>query len=233
LTTTVRVIDRVHRNTANGGALALPTGPTSFTEVLVRVIRVRNRAHRRHAFLTNETQLTGTQTDLGVATVTTNKLNIRASRPCDLTTLTGLHLDIVDDRTDWHARERHCVAWTNIDLGTGDDLITHGQALRRKNIVQLTVFVLYQRDKGRAVRVIFDPFDGRGHIPLPSFEIDNPVKLLRAPANPTRRDPARVIPATLFRQTLRQSLLGATFIKISAVDQHQPSLARRRRLILF
>src|SRR3954449_6427013 len=46
LTTTVRVVDRVHRDTADGGALALPTHPAGLAPVDVRLFGVADLADR-------------------------------------------------------------------------------------------------------------------------------------------------------------------------------------------
>src|SRR5690348_11533901 len=48
-TTAVRVVDRVLRDAAGQRALAHPTRAAGLAEVLVLVVRVRNRANRRHA----------------------------------------------------------------------------------------------------------------------------------------------------------------------------------------
>jgi len=124
LTTTMRVIDRVHDDAANGRTLAQVAVTARFTQVDVLLIRVRDSADRRHALGTDDTQLTGRELQLSVALVTTDQLGVGPSGTGDLTAFARLHLDIVDDRTDRHVRHRHCIARLHVDLVAGFDLVT-------------------------------------------------------------------------------------------------------------
>ena len=70
-TTTVWVVDRVHRDTAHGWADALVTVTTGFTDVLVAVVGVGHGTDGGHAFLTDQTQFTRRQADLRIAAIAT------------------------------------------------------------------------------------------------------------------------------------------------------------------
>ena len=79
LTTTVRVIERVHDNTTNRRTLTEVALTTCFTEVLVHVVRVRNRTNRCKAAVHNHAEFTGRQFDLSVAISATDELSVSAS----------------------------------------------------------------------------------------------------------------------------------------------------------
>src|SRR6187200_1789054 len=61
LATTVRVVDRVHHDTADGGALALPAHAAGLAPVDVRLLGVADLADRRAAAHVDEAHLTGRQ----------------------------------------------------------------------------------------------------------------------------------------------------------------------------
>src|SRR5690606_34426747 len=179
LTTTMRVVDRVHGDTAHTRTDALVTVAASFTKVLVRVVRVRHGADGRHAFLTHHAQFARGQADLGIATVAADELGVGAGRTGQLAALAGLQLDVVNDGTDRHTAERHGVAGLDVHFIAGDDLVAHSQTLRSDDVGLLTVFIFDQRDEGGTVGVVFDPLDGRRNIKFSAPEIDDAIETLR------------------------------------------------------
>mmetsp|Transcript_22421 Transcript_22421/g.36118 ORF Transcript_22421/g.36118 Transcript_22421/m.36118 type:complete len:392 (-) Transcript_22421:134-1309(-) len=230
-TTTVGVVDRVHDDTANTWADALVTHAAGFTVVLVRVVWVGHGTNGGHAFLTDQAQFARRQADLSVATIAAHELGIGASGTRDLTTLAGLQLDVVDDCPDGHAAEGHGVSGLDVGLLAGDDAVTDGQTLWGQDIGLLAIFVIDEGDERGPVGVIFDAFDGRRHIHFVPLEIDDPIEAFRAPACAAHRDPSGVVPSARLGQTLRKGFDRAAFPKLRTVDQYQPTLARRRRLI--
>src|SRR6185437_11143603 len=66
LTTAVRVVDRVHHDTADGGALALPPHAARLAPVDVGLLGVADLAHRRTAAHVDAADLTGGHTQRGV-----------------------------------------------------------------------------------------------------------------------------------------------------------------------
>src|SRR5690606_31822367 len=267
----VGVVDGVHGHTADRRANAHVTLAAGLAEVLVRMVGVRDRAHRRHAFLADHAKLARREADLRVAAVTADELRVGAGGarqfaalarlqldvvgdPTDrharerhrvarhdvgrgagsalqLAALAGLQLDGVDDRTDRHAQERHRVARLDVGLGAGDDIVARGDALRRQDIGLLAVLILHQRDEGGPVRIVFDPLDRRRNVELATLEIHDPVETLRAPAFVPHRDASGVVPAAGLDEALGEGLDRTTFPKLRTVDQNQPTLARRRRLV--
>jgi hypothetical protein len=145
------VIDRVHRDTADARTLAHVADAAGLAEVLVGVVGVRHRADGGHAFLAHHAQLARRQADLGVAAVTADELGIGARGACDLAALAGLQLDVVDDRADGHARERHRVARLDVGLGRGHDAVADGETLGRQDIGLFAILVTDERDEGGPV----------------------------------------------------------------------------------
>src|ERR1700722_5324851 len=205
-TTTMRVVDRVHRRTAVMRLAAHPTAATGLADLLVLVVGVRHRADRRHAFGAHHAQLAGHQLDLRIATVLADQLREGAGRTGHLAAGADLELDIMDDRAHGNGRKRHRIARLDVHARTGDDLIADLQALRRQNVGQLAIGIFDQRDEGGAVRVIFQTLDRRGNIVLAALEVDQTVSLLVSTAAETAGDAAKIVAATGRGLTFGQAL---------------------------
>src|SRR5690606_26983734 len=83
-TTTMRVVDRVHRDAADGRALAQPAVAAGLAERNVGVIGVGNRPDGCQAFAADDAGLTRAQPELRIALIATDQLGIGASRAGDL-----------------------------------------------------------------------------------------------------------------------------------------------------
>jgi len=119
LTTTMRVIDRVHGNTADVRAEAQPTGTTSLTEADVLLVGIRHGADGGHAFATDHPQLAGSETQLSVALVLTDQLDVGAGGASHLATLASLQLDIMNNGAHRNILQRQGIARLNVDALAG------------------------------------------------------------------------------------------------------------------
>src|SRR5690606_8485878 len=138
-TAAVRVVDRVLGDTAGERLDAHPAAATGLAQVLVLVVGVRHRANRTHAVRPQVTLLARIEANDHQAAVTTDELDVGARRTGDLAALARLHLDVVADRADRHLAEQHGVARFGVGLLAGDDLVAHGQTLRRQDVGQLAI----------------------------------------------------------------------------------------------
>src|ERR1700722_6992413 len=84
LTTTVRVVDRVHDNTTDGRALALPPHTTGLAPVDVRLLSVAHHAHCCAAADVYPADLTAGHAQRRVAALLAEQLNARPGRTCQL-----------------------------------------------------------------------------------------------------------------------------------------------------
>ena len=82
------------------------------------------------------------------------------------------------------------------------------EALRRNDVGQLAVFILDQRDEGRAVRIVFEALDDARDTVLVPLEVDDPVMLLVAATAMTGGDPAQVVAPAALGQGLQEASLG-------------------------
>src|SRR5688572_2775058 len=142
LAAAVRVVDRVLGDAAGQRALAHPAGAAGLGEILVLVVRVRDRADRAHAVRADVALLARVQADDDHAAVATDDLDVDRKRTGDLAALARLHLDIVDDGADRHLAELHRVARLHVDLAAGNDVVAGAEPLRRDDVGELAVLIL-------------------------------------------------------------------------------------------
>src|SRR6202023_2390582 len=96
----VRMVDRVHGDTAVMGLAAEPAVAAGLADRDVHVVRGRHRADGAGAAAVNQALLAGVQPDDHVVMVTADELGIGAGGTRELTALADLQLHIVDDGAD-------------------------------------------------------------------------------------------------------------------------------------
>src|SRR5690606_13269117 len=70
-----------------------------------------------------------------------------------------------------------------------------------------------------------------GQVPLAALEVHHAVEALGPAALVAHGDPSGVVAAAMALQTLGEGFDRPAFPQLRTVDQNQPALARRRRLI--
>src|SRR5579859_1740181 len=226
----MRMVDRVHRHAAVMRLATQPARPAGLAKIDVLLIRVGHGTDGRHAFGAHDANLARRQAELGVALILADQLDIGTGGTGDLTALADLHLDIVDHGADRDVLQRQRVAWLDVDLLTGHDLVAGSQTLRGQDVSQLAVLIFDEGDEGGAVRVIFQTLDRRHHIKLVTLEIDDAVVALVPTTTEPDRDATQIVTAAVLAQTFGQRLLGLALPQSGPVDDDQLTLARRGRL---
>src|SRR5690606_37528907 len=229
-TATMRVIDRVHCNAANVRTLATPYRTTGLTVVDVAVVRVGHCADRSETGTWNQTLFTGVEAQNSHALIATDQLSIGASRTSNLTALARLQFDVVNNRTNRHRSERHCVARLHVNRIACNDLVANSETLRSQDVCQFTVFVTDQRDERSTVRIVFQAFDSADNVKLAALEIDETVRTLVTTALKANSDTTSVVTATLLGQTFGQGLDRLALVEFRTVHDDQLTLAWRDRI---
>src|SRR5690242_17225620 len=115
LTTTVRVVDRVHGDTTDGRALALPAHAAGLAPVDVRLLGVADLADRGAAAHVDEAHLARGHAQRGAGALTSDELCADAGGPGDLGATAGAELHAVDSGTDGDVAQGQVVA--RLDVG--------------------------------------------------------------------------------------------------------------------
>src|SRR5690606_14125663 len=110
--------------------------------------------------------LGGGHAQRGVVAFLGDELHGDAGRAADLAALAGTQLDVVDRGTDRDVAQRQRVAGLDVGAMARLDVVADVQTFRGEDVRLLTVGVVEQRDAARAVRVVLDAGDLRGHAVL-------------------------------------------------------------------
>src|SRR5262249_15652792 len=192
----MRMVDRVHRDAAVVRTAAHPAFAAGLADRNIHIVRVRYRADGGHAAAVDQALLGRVQAQDDVVAVAADDLRVGAGRARDLAAFAELELDVVDDGADRNITERHGVARLHVHILARDHGVACGQPLRREDVGEFAVLVLDQGDEAGAVRIIFDPLDGRRYVELAAFEVDLAVGLLVTAAAETDGDTAVVVAST-------------------------------------
>src|SRR3954454_7358472 len=232
LTTTVRVVDGVHGDTADGRALALPAHAAGLAPVDVRLLGVADLADGRAAARVDVADLTRGHAQLRHAGVLRNELHARAGRPRDLRATAGPQLDRVHDRADRDVAQRQVVAGLDVGRRAGLDPVALRQPCRSDDVALLAVGVVQQRDARGAVGVVLDVRDLRRHAVLVvATEVDDSVGALVTAALVTDGDPAVNVASALAVQRLDERLLRLGARNLDEVGDARATTTGSRRLV--
>src|SRR3954447_17180745 len=233
LATTVRVVDRVHHDTADGRALALPAHPAGLAPVDVGLLGVADLADRGAAADVDVAHLAGGHPQLCTGTLLRDELGAVAGGTGDLGPATGPELDAVDRRTDGDVAQRQVVARLDVGGRAGLDRGALAHAERRDDVALLAVGVVQQSHPGGAVRVVLDVRDlGRHAVLVVATEVHDAVGALVATTLVTRGDAPLVVATALLGQRLGQRLLRRGAGDLDEVSDRRAATARGGRLVL-
>src|SRR5690625_5116237 len=147
LTTSVRVVHRVHRHTTGLRALALPAHPAGLAPADVGLLGVADLTDAGAAAGVDVADLTGGHPQLGELALPGHQLHRGTGGPGDLRPTTGLELHRVDHGTDRDVAQRQAVAGLDVRTGTVLDPVALLQPHRGEDVTLLAVGIVQQRDR--------------------------------------------------------------------------------------
>ncbi|AIY01718.1 hypothetical protein ART_2119 [Arthrobacter sp. PAMC 25486] len=231
-TTTMRVIDRVHDNTADGRAYALPAHTASLTPVDVGLLSVANFADGRAAARINVADFAGGQTQLGELAFLGDELNRGTGRTSHLGTATGTQLHSVDNSTHGDVAQREVVARLDVSSRTGFYEVSLAELVRGDDVTLGAIDVVQEGNASGAVGIVFDLSNASVNaILVVTTEVNQAVLALVATTLVTSRDTTSVIAATLFGQGTDQRLLRRRPRDFCEVGNARAATARGCRLV--
>src|SRR3954453_6502160 len=228
----MRMVDRGHRDTAHGRALALPAHPAGLAPVDVGLLGVAHLADGGAAARIDVADLTGRHAQLRHTAVLGDELHACARGPRDLRAATRTQLDRVHDRTDGDVAQRQVVTGLDVGRWAGLDAVALRQPRRGDDVALLAVGVVQQRDARGAVGVVLDVRDLRRHAVLVvTTEVDDAVGALMTAALMTDGDPAVHVAAALVVQRLDEGLFRLGARDLDEVGDARATATGSRRLV--
>src|SRR6056297_2606047 len=188
LTTTERMVDGVHRNTANFGSVTFPTISAGLAVGNILMLQVPDLTDSGHVGCQNLANLAGRQPQQGIFALFGHQLGIGPGCTGHLPTSSRIEFDIMNDRSHGNLGQRKRVARFDVCLDASQNTVTDFESHRRQNIPLFTIGVGKQGDARTPVWVILDGGNFSRHIHLGPLEIDDTVQTLVSTATPARSD---------------------------------------------
>jgi hypothetical protein len=196
LSTTHRVINRVHRHTASLRTHAEPAGTTSFSADDIDVLDVANLTDCCVALFIDAAQFAGCQFQEGITAFTVAQNSLRSGTADNLSTLARDQFDIVDRESERNRLERKGVADRWLCLFTRCNLESNGQTAGSQDVGLLTIRILDECETSAAVRIVFDRDDLGDGITTAALKIDDAIFLFMTTAAMARGFAAHVVATT-------------------------------------
>src|SRR3984957_14024289 len=215
--TAVRVIDRVHGQSANRRTHAAPAHRTGLAVAAQVVLVVADFAQGRAAVDVHLAALTGLQAQEGVQPFAGRELHGGAGAAGQLAALAGLQFHVVYRGTDRKMPQGHRIARLHRRIGAAAHFITGGHALGGDDVAAFAVGVQHQRDVRGTVRIVFDTLDRAGNAVLVALEVDDAVLLPRTTADVTGGDATEMVARTGLALGHRQRRIRIALVQVRAV----------------
>src|ERR1700761_929267 len=233
LTTTVRMVHRVHHHTTHRRALALPAHPPGLTPVDVGLLGVTHLANRGAAAYVDATDLTAGHPQRRVSAFLAEQLDARTRRASKLCSPTRPQLHSVDQGTGRNIAQWQVIARLDVGVGAGLDHVTLRKTMRRNDVPLLAVQVVQQRDVRGAVGVILDVRDLRvDAVLVVAAKVNHPVGTLVPATLVASGDPAVRVASSTTVQRSNQRLLRSGASDLGEIGDAGTAATRSRRLVL-
>src|ERR1700687_1277916 len=134
LATAVRMVNRVHRDSADVAALTQPSGPSRLANRDIFVVEVADLADSGAALRLHHPLLTRGQLEQRHLALFRHQLRLSARAARELRARTGLHLDRMDDRADRNIFELQRVARLDVSVLTGLDFGADFEAVGSEDV---------------------------------------------------------------------------------------------------
>lgn len=155
-TTTVRVVDGVHRHTAHGGTNAHPAGAAGLAGHFVHVLGIANLTDGAVAILIETADFAGGHLDQRIACFTVGNNGLLAGCTGNLAAGTRTDFNVVNGGTQGNVLQGHRIADLGSNLLAAFHLHAHLEARRSQDVGLFTVLVFDQGDAAGAVGIVFD-----------------------------------------------------------------------------
>ena len=225
----MRMVVRVHRDTARLRTASEPAAAACLADGDVLMLEVADLADRRTAVDVHAADLAGRHAQERIVAFLCHELCRRARAADELCALADLQLDGMDDRTERDVLQRECVARLDVRLGTRLHDIADLEAVRCEDIALLAVCIVQESNTCAAVRIVLDRRHTGGDAVLRALKINDAVEALVSAAAMAYGQLALLVAAARLGEADGQGLLRLVRRDlIEGRDRHETSAGRIR-----
>src|SRR5579862_2778396 len=230
LATAMRMVDRVHRDSAHVTALAEPSRAPGLADRNIFMIEIADLADGRAAIRLYHPLFARRQLEQRHLALFGHQLRLHTRAARELRTGARLHLDRVHDGAERDVFQHQGVARLDVGILARLDLGANFETVRREDVSLHAVGVVQQRDIGGTIRIVLERGDDRGNPVAIALEIDQAKAALMPAAAMTRGHPSAIIASASaldrYQQTFFRLLLG----ELGEVRNLHEALPRRARI---
>jgi hypothetical protein len=197
-TTAMRVIDWIHRRSANVRTPAKPSLAASFSKPNRHVIGIPNFSERGSTSRRDTPNLAAWQTNLSPIRFPRNQRGIRTSTAAHSPAATRQQFDAMNIASQRDVLQRQAVANIRRRIRATLQPITNLQIVGSQNVTLLAVDVMQQGNPGTAVRIVFNRRHFGRHAIFVSPKVNQPILSLVTTATMSNCDLALIVAPALF-----------------------------------
>ena len=197
------------------------TSLTCFTELNGFVLNVTYLTDSCLAVEADDSDFTGGKSDLCYAVLLSHKLSSNTSGANELSALTGIKLDVVNERTNGDISDRKCVSGLDISVSRRINYVSVCKTYRSDDVALVAVLVLEKCDVSCSVRVVLNADYSSCTFIGVSLEVDDSVLDLVSATLVSNGDSAVAVTAGVLLlyiyETLFRSKLGNVICLLDGV----------------
>ncbi len=203
----MRMIARVHRDTAVGGPDSQPTRTAGFADCNVFVFMVADQADAGPAIHMHFPDFAGRKTQQSLLVFLCHQLGGCSGGTNHLSPFADFEFNVVNQGANRNVPKRQCIADFNVRLRATHQLVTDFQSFWRQNVAFFTIRIEQQGNSRRTVRIVLDRCHRGRHAIFRPFEINDPVKPLMAATLVANSQTPLVVASTRTANDFRQRFL--------------------------
>src|SRR5919202_991716 len=227
LSPAVGMVPGVHDRATDRGAAAQVTRAARLADGLVLVVEVADLADGGPRLHRDQAHLTGGHAHGGVVAFAGHQLRSTPGRAHQLGPTAGIQLDVVHGRAQRDVAQGQAIADADLGIRSAHQAIADLEAIGRRDVALLAIFIEQQRDARRAVGVVLDGRHTGRHAVFVALEVDEAVQALVPAAAVAGRYASLVVAAGLRLEGTQERLVWLS--RRDVIERHHGHAAAAGR----
>ena len=210
----VWMINRIHGRSKNCRTFSHPTTTTSFSNINLIPICIRNSTNSCWAFLMNKTYLTRWHLKLSIFTFLGKDESRSTSWANSSSSLSNNHLNIVNLDSSRNHTYLHTISWNWFCCIRNNHYISNFDCGMSKNISSFTISITNKSNKPCSIWIIFHWFHCSRNINFIEFEIDLTIEFLMSRTLMTHWNSTSTIASSMSLNRISECLMWSACSKL-------------------